>query len=85
MRKKRRNSESNIHESFSDLALMMLMTFIFLLVIILITAKSQESSEFPRLKKEAAAMKERLAEMEERVRQRLRLQLLVRFARRSLD
>ena len=65
MRKKRRNSESNIHESFSDLALMMLMTFIFLLVIILITAKSQESSEFPRLKKEAAAMKERLAEMEE--------------------
>lgn len=65
MRKKRRNSESNIHESFSDLALMMLMSFIFLLVIILITARTQETVEFPRLKKEAAAMKQRLAEMEQ--------------------
>ncbi len=63
MKMKRRNSESNIHESFSDLALMMLMTFVFLLVIILITARTQESVEIPRLKKEAAEMKRQLAEM----------------------
>ncbi|MDZ4262589.1 MAG: hypothetical protein U1B30_09700, partial [Pseudomonadota bacterium] len=61
MKMKRRNSESNIHESFSDLALMMLMTFVFLLVIILITARTQESVEIPRLKKEAAEMKRQLA------------------------
>ncbi len=65
MRKKRRKSESNIHESFSDLALMMLMTFIFLLVIILITARTQATVEHPRLKKEAAEMKQKLEGMEE--------------------
>lgn len=65
MKRKRRNSESNIHESFSDLALMMLMTFIFLLVIILITSRTQESVEHPRIKKENAQLKEQLEELEQ--------------------
>jgi hypothetical protein len=65
VKRTRRQSESNIHESFSDLALMMLMTFIFLLVIILITSRTQESVEYPRLKKENAAMKQELEQMEQ--------------------
>jgi len=50
MRRKRRSSPPNIYEMFSDIALLMLATFIFLLVTILITARMAEQYQTPRLK-----------------------------------
>jgi hypothetical protein len=50
MRRKRRSSPPNIYEMFSDIALLMLATFIFLLVTILITARMAEQYQAPRLK-----------------------------------
>ena len=54
MRVKRKPAYSNIYESFSDIALLMLATFMFLLVTIIITSRVQEAYELPRLKKELA-------------------------------
>lgn len=65
MRKKRRQSISNVHESFSDIALLMLATFIFLLVTILITSKIQETVQVPRLQKEIENLQMELEEAEE--------------------
>ncbi|MFC1749291.1 hypothetical protein ACFL2V_10845 [Pseudomonadota bacterium] len=64
MRKVRRHSTSNVHESFSDIALLMLATFIFLLVTILITSKMQETVQVPRLKKEIENLQSELTEAE---------------------
>ncbi len=64
MKIKRRTSSSNVHESFSDIALLMLATFIFLLVTILITSKIQETVQVPRLKKEIEALKKEVKEIE---------------------
>jgi len=50
----KRTSAHNIYESFSDIALLMLATFMFLLVTIIITSRVQEAYEMPRLKKELA-------------------------------
>jgi len=50
MRKKRRSSPPNIYEMFSDIALLMLATFVFLLVTILITARMAEQYQAPKLK-----------------------------------
>lgn len=50
MRRKRRSVPPNIYEMFSDIALLMLATFIFLLVTILITARMAEEYQAPRLK-----------------------------------
>jgi len=50
MRRKRRSNPPNIYEMFSDIALLMLATFIFLLVTILITARMAEQYQAPRLK-----------------------------------
>ncbi|HHI92553.1 MAG TPA: hypothetical protein ENK04_03415 [Gammaproteobacteria bacterium] len=50
MRRKRRSAPPNIYEMFSDIALLMLATFIFLLVTILITARMAEQYQAPRLK-----------------------------------
>jgi hypothetical protein len=50
MRRRRRSSPPNIYEMFSDIALLMLATFIFLLVTILITARMAEQYQAPRLK-----------------------------------
>jgi len=50
MRKKRRSSPPNIYEMFSDIALLMLATFVFLLVTILITARMAEQYQVPKLK-----------------------------------
>ena len=60
MARKRRASATNIHESFSDVALLMLATFIFLLVTILITSKMAESHQLPLLKKELAQLQQDL-------------------------
>lgn len=61
---KRLDSQTNAHESFSDIALLMLATFVFLLVTILITARMEESTELPRLKQALEAMTAELAESE---------------------
>jgi len=60
MRKKHRSSPLNIHESFSDIALLMLATFVFLLVTILITSRMAEQIQIPRMKKEMASLQKEL-------------------------
>lgn len=60
MARPKKHSASNIHESFSDVALLMLATFIFLLVTILITSRLSEHNELPKLRAELAALKEKL-------------------------
>ena len=57
---RRQASQSNVHESFSDVALLMLATFIFLLVVILISYKLANKDELPRLKEEIAQLQEEL-------------------------
>jgi len=56
MLKKHRNSPPNIHESFSDIALLMLATLLFLFVTILITSKSAQQNELPKLKETIAKL-----------------------------
>ena len=70
MARKRRSQPPNIHESFSDIALLMLATFIFLLVTILITSRMGETYQAPKLKK---AIKELQAKLEASESERLRL------------
>ncbi|HFQ92336.1 MAG TPA: hypothetical protein ENK29_05615 [Chromatiales bacterium] len=60
MARNRKRSASNIHESFSDVALLMLATFIFLLVVILISSRLAEESEVPRLQEEVRKLREQL-------------------------
>lgn len=61
MKIRHRSSGVNIFESFSDVALLMLATFIFLLVTILITSRMAEEYELPRLKKEVEELRSQLA------------------------
>ena len=61
MKSRRRWAPPNIHESFSDVALLMLATFIFLLVTILITSRMAEEYELPKLKKEGEELRQQLA------------------------
>ena len=60
MTRKQRSSSTNIHESFSDIALLMLATFVFLLVTILITSKLAEENQLPQLKASVADLEKRL-------------------------
>jgi len=60
MARRHKHSASNIHESFSDVALLMLATFIFLLVTILITSRLSEQNELPKLRAELEAIKNKL-------------------------
>ncbi|KAF0190635.1 MAG: hypothetical protein FD165_2537 [Gammaproteobacteria bacterium] len=62
-RKKKQGSDS-IYESFSDVALLTLATFVFLLVTILITSRLAEENELPRLQKEADMLRKQLNLME---------------------
>jgi len=63
--RQRRHSQNNVHESFSDVALLMLATFIFLLVVILITSKVKESVDVsPSVQEELASLREALADAE---------------------
>ncbi len=59
-RQRRQEASSNAYQIFSDIALMMLGTFIFLLVVVLITSRMSEQNELPKLKKELAALKKAL-------------------------
>lgn len=61
MKNRRRWSAPNIHESFSDVALLMLATFIFLLVTILITSRLATEYQLPKLKKEVEELREQLS------------------------
>ena len=61
MTKKRRPTYTNIYESFSDVSLLMLATFIFLMVTILITSRIAQEYEVPKLKKEIQELKNELA------------------------
>lgn len=56
MIKGRKKSTSSIYESFSDIALMALGTFVFLFVTIVVTSKMTEMSEIPLLKEKIAAL-----------------------------
>ena len=62
MHRGKRKSISSIYESFSDLALMALGTFIFLFVTIVITSKMTEMNEIPHLKDQIAALESQLKE-----------------------
>jgi len=55
MRDRRQHSSASFYESFSDLAFLMLATFIFLLVTILITSRIAEQYQVPKLQKELSA------------------------------
>jgi hypothetical protein len=68
MRKKHRSSPPNIHESFSDIALLMLATFVFLLVTIMITSKLAEENQLPQLKRDVAKLSEALKRAEQQNR-----------------
>lgn len=59
-RQRRQEASSNAYQIFSDIALMMLGTFIFLLVVVLITSRMSEQNELPKLKKELAALQKAL-------------------------
>ncbi len=63
--RRRRHTYSNVHESFSDVALLMLATFIFLLVTILITSRMKETMELPRLKQEVEELRQEVADLEQ--------------------
>jgi len=64
MSRKRRSSPPNMYESFSDIALLMLATFIFLLVTILITSKLAEEYQTPRLKASVEELRTQLEQAE---------------------
>ncbi|MFQ5469687.1 MAG: hypothetical protein ACE5EH_05195 [Gammaproteobacteria bacterium] len=70
MKERRRFPYTNIHESFSDVALLMLATFIFLLVTILITSRMAKEHQLPRMKTEIQQLHEEL-EKSQRDKKRL--------------
>jgi len=61
MARKRRTVYTNIYESFSDVSLLMLATFIFLMVTILITSRIAQEYQVPKLKEEIQELKNQLA------------------------
>jgi uncharacterized protein (UPF0248 family) len=66
MKKNRRSSPPNIHESFSDMALLMLATFVFLLVTIMITSKLAEENQLPQLKEKVSQLSAELKREEQK-------------------
>lgn len=56
MLRPRHPSAANIHESFSDVALLMLATFVFLLVAIIITSRVHEDVRTPQLQRQVNEM-----------------------------
>ncbi len=63
MLKRRKKALTNVHEIFSDVALLMLATFIFLLVTILITSRVAETYQVPKLKKELSEAETQLKKL----------------------
>ncbi len=59
--RKRRFSYTNIFESFSDVSLLMLATFLFLMVTILITSRFAQEYQVPKLKEQVEDLKNQLA------------------------
>jgi hypothetical protein len=64
MKRRKRSIYTNIYESFSDVSLLMLATFIFLMVTILLTSRMAQEYEVPRLKAEIQQLKNKLAAAE---------------------
>ena len=64
MRRKHRSSPPNIYEMFSDIALLMLATFIFLLVTILISSRMADQYQTPKLKKAIGELQAKLEKAE---------------------
>lgn len=60
MKKHRSGFPPNIHESFSDLALLMLTTFIFLMVVLMLTSKLATENELPKLKRDVKELRKEL-------------------------
>jgi len=71
MARKHRSSPPNIYESFSDIALIMLATFIFLLATVLMASKQAEQYQTPKLKQ---AVKELQLELDKAEAERVRMQ-----------
>lgn len=69
--RKRKSLAPNTFESFSDIALLMLATFIFLLVTVLITSKLADNNQVPELKEELAKLKASLDNEQAKNRQLL--------------
>lgn len=65
MLRKKRITPINIHEIFSDIALLMLATFIFLLVTILIASRLAEEQQAPRLKSTVVELQTQLEKAEQ--------------------
>jgi hypothetical protein len=57
---RRKQTQSNIHEIFSDVAFLMLATFVFLLVLVMVSSRFAEENELPELKEEVAELREKL-------------------------
>lgn len=57
---RRKSTPTNIHEIFSDVAFLMLATFVFLLVIVLVSSRFAEENELPRLKEQVAELQAQL-------------------------
>ncbi len=57
---KRRQAPLNIHEIFSDVAFLMLATFVFLLVIVLVSLRFAEENELPKLKEQVEQLQQEL-------------------------
>lgn len=65
MKRRRRSTESGGYERiFIDMVLMMLGTFIFVLVVVMITSRVNEKVNIPRMKQELADLKEALKQKE---------------------
>ncbi len=62
MKERRRVGPTNIFEIFSDVAMLMLTTFVFLLVTILITSRVAEQYQVPKLKQDLSNAQQDLAE-----------------------
>jgi len=62
--RQRRFTYTSIYESFSDVSMLMLATFIFLMVTILLTSRMAQEYEVPKLKAEIQELKNKLAAAE---------------------
>ncbi len=68
MKKKSHSSPINIFQIFSDIALLMLTMFVFLLVIIIITSRLAEENQLPQLKHEVDELRQDLEKTEQQNR-----------------
>ena len=74
MKNRRKSSSVNIFEIFSDVVLLMLATFVFLLVTILMTLRMEQEYQLPKLKKEVEELRSQL-EVSKKKNNRLSMEL----------